>query len=673
MAVVKEKTMKILSPVGDFESLKLAVFNGADEVYLGITDFNARATNGFSFSDLPKVVEFAHIYDVKVNLAVNILFKNSELNTALELVVKAYNLGVDSFIVQDFGLITLLYNNYPQIEIHASTQMGIHNLEGVRFLEKYGVKRVVLARETPLEEIRRIKENSSVEIEYFAHGALCVCFSGNCYLSSVMCGASGNRGKCKQLCRLPYTLNHNGKKPKSGYLLSAKDFNMLLRLNDLKNAGVDVIKIEGRARRPYYIAVATKSYYNALHNLPYNNFDLNLAFNRDFTQGYFNGNGNIISKYNNHIGVPVGKITKVNYGKKFNEIYINSNYPLSPKSAFKVFVDGVEKISFTAFDLKEISKNNYVATTTLKVPVGDLNLISDNAKEQAELNNIKKVPVEIFLTAVVGYPLTAKVKCRDVVFELLGETCDQAKSQPLTSADFETTFKKSEYFTPTLNVVTKNVFLPKQKLNDFRRNVYDELIKLLTKTNDKQLEVKNFDTNLQFSKFSDFSMIVSQDDKFLTKNIIYSPETYSLQDVTKFKEKCEKLKANAFLDLPNFALESDIKLLKSIIDTLKIGVVANNYYALSLGDNVIIGGGLNVYNSVAASEFHAPVVCVESNIAPHIQFPLMTLRSCPFKCNLGATCNNCPYDNNYTLTMQNGKTLKISRKKLSTCTFYLSE
>ena len=113
MAVVKEKTMKILSPVGDFESLKLAVFNGADEVYLGITDFNARATNGFSFSDLPKVVEFAHIYGVKVNLAVNILFKNSELNTALELVVKAHNLGADSFIVQDFGLITLIYKNYP--------------------------------------------------------------------------------------------------------------------------------------------------------------------------------------------------------------------------------------------------------------------------------------------------------------------------------------------------------------------------------------------------------------------------------------------------------------------------------------------------------------------------------------------------------------------------------
>ena len=198
--------MKILSPAGDMESLKQAVYNGADEVYLGIKDFNARNNiAGFDLNTLKEAVDFAHIYNVRVFLAVNILFDDYEIIPALNLIVDAYNIGVNAFIIQDFGLINLLHNYYPEIEIHASTQMGIHNLEGVQAIEKY-VKRVVLARETPLEEIKRIKENSSVEIEYFVQGALCVSFSGNCYLSSYECDASGNRGKCKQLCRLPYTL-----------------------------------------------------------------------------------------------------------------------------------------------------------------------------------------------------------------------------------------------------------------------------------------------------------------------------------------------------------------------------------------------------------------------------------------------------------------------------------
>ena len=198
--------MKILSPVGNFESLKMAVFNGADEVYLGINDFNARNNiDGFGLADLQEVVQFAHTFDVKVNLAINILFSDEEMQKALDIVVDAYNMGVDSFIVQDIGLANLIFKHYPQIEVHASTQMGLHNLEGVKFAEKMGFKRVVLARETPLQEIENIRKNTLVEIEYFAQGALCVCFSGNCYLSAYVCDASGNRGKCKQLCRLPYS------------------------------------------------------------------------------------------------------------------------------------------------------------------------------------------------------------------------------------------------------------------------------------------------------------------------------------------------------------------------------------------------------------------------------------------------------------------------------------
>ena len=173
--------MKLLSPAGNFESLKVAVYNGADEVYLGINEYNARNNiDGFTLDNLKEAVDFAHLFGVRVFLALNILFSDDELQSALDIVVKANNLGVDAFIVQDLGLISLIAKHYPTVELHASTQMGIHNSEGVKALLPYGIKRVVLSRETPLSEIKRINANHNIETEYFVQGALCVSFSGNC-------------------------------------------------------------------------------------------------------------------------------------------------------------------------------------------------------------------------------------------------------------------------------------------------------------------------------------------------------------------------------------------------------------------------------------------------------------------------------------------------------------
>ena len=170
--------MKLLAPAGNFDSLKAAVFNGADEVYLGINNFNARNNiNGFTLENLKEAVDFAHVYGVKVFLAINILFKDEELNDALQTLVKANNMGVDAFIVQDLGLAKLVKQNYPSIILHASTQMGIHNLEGAKWAENFGFSRVVLSRETSLDEIENIHKNTNLEIEYFVQGALCVCFS----------------------------------------------------------------------------------------------------------------------------------------------------------------------------------------------------------------------------------------------------------------------------------------------------------------------------------------------------------------------------------------------------------------------------------------------------------------------------------------------------------------
>ena len=666
--------MKILSPAGNLESLKMAVYNGADEVYLGINNFNARNNiDGFSLENLEQGVDFAHLHGVKVNLAINILFADDELQNALDTIVDARNLGVDCFIIQDLGLVSLVHKHYPEIEIHASTQMAIHNLEGVKAIEKFGFKRVVLARETPLEEIKRIKENSNIEIEYFAQGALCVSFSGNCYISSYLCNASGNRGKCKQLCRLPYTLEFEGNVLKKGHLLSAKDFNMINRLEDLKNAGVDVLKIEGRARRPAYVVMATREYYNAIHGKPVNDDNLKLGFNREYTPGYFDGNGNIISGFHNHIGIKVGKVEKVNNGKKFNEVYFSSNRILSQKSTFKFFREKEEKNTLTAFDLTQISKGKYKLTTTQKVSVGDsVHLILDAALEDETLSFVKKKNIKIQIYATRGKPLKAYFDANGETVEVMSYVLEPAAKQPLTEKDLISNFKKNELFDAELEIKhLDSVFIPTKLLNEFRRNVFDKAFESFTKNAKMSLKKVKIQQKIAKNTLKNFEIIENLNKKTDANTVIYSPDVYDLKDINKFKTICENEGKTPYLDLPNFALEKDIKFLKEIINETKIGVVANNYYALNLTDNVIIGAGLNVYNSTTASVLDEPFITAESELGERINYPYMTLRHCPMKSHLNASCANCPYKNGYTYKMDNGKVLKLKRKKLSTCTFYL--
>lgn len=664
--------MKLLSPAGDFESLKMAVYYGADEVYLGVKDFNARNIEGFNLESLKQATDFAHIYGVKVHLTVNILFSDDELQSALNLIVEAYNLGVDAFIIQDIGLASLVHKFFPEIEMHASTQMGIHNLEGAKVAKEIGFKRVVLARETPLSEIKRIKDNLDIEIEYFAHGALCVCFSGNCYLSSKLLGASGNRGKCKQLCRLPFSLMKDNKKLKTGFLLSAKDFNMLKRLKDLEDAGVCSIKIEGRARRPFYVAAATSAYRSALDGKSYDEKSLLLAFNRDFTEGYFNGNSNIISKFNNHIGIFVGKIKNVKYGKNFNEFTFSSTEKISKKSVIKLFKDGTEFSTISLFDLQEISPLLYHATTTQKVETGlEVRLISNFDMETETVSKIRKLDVSLSIKANEGMPIKAKVNYKNINFELEGETCLKAQNQPLSKNEIENCFSKNEFFVPQIIFETNNAFLTKKQLNDFRRNVYEKLIEKLTEINHKKIQEIELKINKNIKKFNNFQIIDNISNNFNEKNIIFSPEVYSINEINKFKEKCDKENKNAFLLLPNFATEKDIILLEEIISKTKVGAIATNLYALLLKTNLVAGGELNIYNSVSANLLNIPVLSAENNLSTKVEVPFMTLKHCPMKEHLGAKCSACPYADGFKYVMQNGKTFSLKRKKLSSCTFYL--
>ena len=283
--------MELLAPAGSMEALRAAVCNGADAVYLGADTFNARMNaRNFSAADLQEAVVYCHVRGVKVHLTLNTLVLDREMPRAAELIRLAASCGVDAFIVQDLGVVSLCRQLAPDVPTHASTQMSIHSLEGVMEAAALGCSRVVLARELPAEEIAHICKKSPVEIEVFVHGALCMCYSGQCYLSSVIGRRSGNRGQCAQPCRLPYGY---GRFESTRYPLSLKDNCLAGELDELRRMGVASIKIEGRMKRPEYVAIVTRAYRTVLNGgklTPSDLQELETAFSRQgFTDGYFRG------------------------------------------------------------------------------------------------------------------------------------------------------------------------------------------------------------------------------------------------------------------------------------------------------------------------------------------------------------------------------------------------
>ena len=280
--------IELLSPAGSFEALRAAVCNGADAVYLGVEGFNARRNaRNFTLQELPEAVAYCHVRGVKVHLTLNTLVGDRELPAAAETVIAAAKAGVDAFIVQDMGMVALCKQVAPQMPLHASTQMSIHSLEGVREAAAMGLSRVVLARELSAQEITAICRQSPVEIEVFVHGALCMCYSGQCYMSAVIGRRSGNRGQCAQPCRLPYGYDRFETK----YPLSLKDNCLVEYLEELRKAGVASLKIEGRMKRPEYVATVTGIYREALNAGRIGEPEkeaLRTAFSRQgFTQGYY--------------------------------------------------------------------------------------------------------------------------------------------------------------------------------------------------------------------------------------------------------------------------------------------------------------------------------------------------------------------------------------------------
>ncbi|SDK75229.1 DUF3656 domain-containing U32 family peptidase [Natronincola ferrireducens] len=293
------KKVELLAPAGSYEAFVAAVQNGADAVYLGGRVFSARAyASNFDIPALEEAIEYAHIRGVKVYVTINTLIKDTEMKELLQYVSSLYQIGVDAVIVQDLGVVKILRDYFPHLEIHCSTQMTLHNSLGIQLLYEMGVKRVVLARELSLGDIQRIHRNSPVELEVFIHGALCYSYSGQCLMSSFIGGRSGNRGRCAQPCRKPYeilSLDKNNSRGSALYYLSMRDLNTLGKVGEIIESGVTSFKIEGRMKKPQYVVSIVNAYRRAIdayllykEKLKDKEIEKQITqvFNRKFTEGY---------------------------------------------------------------------------------------------------------------------------------------------------------------------------------------------------------------------------------------------------------------------------------------------------------------------------------------------------------------------------------------------------
>ncbi len=472
---MKPEKPELLAPAGSMEALVAAVENGADAVYLGARAFSARGyASNFSEKELEEAIDYAHLRGVKVYVTVNILLKEREVENALKLLSCLREMGADAVIVQDLGLISLAGKYLPDLPLHASTQMTLHNSEGVKFVKKLGIKRVVLSRESSLEEIKRIKEKTGTEIEVFIHGALCISYSGQCLLSSLIGGRSGNRGYCAQPCRKKYRLYCEGKQIQTSgsYLLSPKDLNTTSGLGALIEAGIESLKIEGRMKRPEYVAGVVRIYRRLIDRYIENPAGYSVSeeeqetltqlFNRGFTQGYFfeNPRWELMSRENPHNrGIPAG--TVVGYDRLSSRIRVKLSRPL--RLGDGIMVENAEtrpedkgKIISSMYtgkgpvysagkgDIIEIPFDSRAPSGSTVYRTHDKKLM-DSLKKESESGSLRpKIPVSVTSTIASGRPVRLEIKDRDsnivtIESEYLVET---AEKQPTSKVQIEKQLSK---------------------------------------------------------------------------------------------------------------------------------------------------------------------------------------------------------------------------------------
>ncbi len=501
----------LLSPVGDFESLKAAVQNGADSVYFGANLFSARAfAHNFDLEQLEKAILYAKLRGVKTNLTLNTLIKDSEFEDAINLASKAYEFGIDAIIVQDLGLAKKLIKMFPDLPIHGSTQMTVHNLNGALELQELGFKRVVLSRELSANEIEYITKNSDIEIECFAHGALCISYSGQCLFSSMLGGRSGNRGKCAGPCRLPYELLENDKKIDSGYLLSTRDLCSLDFIPFFIKAGVTCLKIEGRMKSSEYVATVTRIYRKyidlALSDEDYvvekqDRKELMQVFNRGMSStGHLDNleNKHLVFKDKpNNMGLLLGTVSKFNKNKGY--ITLKLKEPICVGDTVSLQNEtGSYTVSELMVDNKNITETKVGQLVTIGRMKGNISAgdkiykmsskeLSTRAKESYKKEN-RKIPLNCEVTIKKSKPISIAITsaCNCLEYKNLSITCsldvipEEAKNRPLNIDTVVSQISKTastpyEFKNIKVNL-DDNAFLPKlSTLNELRRTALENV------------------------------------------------------------------------------------------------------------------------------------------------------------------------------------------------------
>ena len=503
------KKIELLAPAGNMKSLYAAIEAGCDAVYIGGYSFSARVfADNFSSDELIEAINYAHLYGVKVYVTVNTIIYESEVEMFMNYIDFLHKNNVDAIIIQDLGMLDLVHKTYPNLELHASTQMHIHNLEGVKFAEKFGLKRVVLARETSIDLIRDIKNNSNIELEVFGHGALCISYSGQCLMSSLIGGRSGNRGSCAGTCRLQYDLIEKNKDEefkinKDKYLLSTKDLNSLENIGSLIESGVSSLKIEGRMKREEYIYLvvsiyrkAIDSYYKYGKVIIDNNdlLDLKKIYNRQFTKGFlFNEkNSSIVNQYRpNHLGIKIGKVIKQD--KDF--VYIKLNDNVKQEDGIRILNKNEDIgciLNYIYIDKKLVNKASTGDVIKVrikgKVNIDDVVIKTTDIEQikniELKLNKLdRKVKINGFVKAKMGDYLYLKINDNDNIVEVKSDVkIELAKTSFVDKNQIKKQINKlgnTIYEFENLDIeLDNNIFISLKVLNELRREATQKLDEL---------------------------------------------------------------------------------------------------------------------------------------------------------------------------------------------------
>lgn len=505
--------VELLAPAGSREALVAAVENGANAIYLAGNAFGARAyASNFDREALREAIHFAHLRKVAIHVTVNTIVADEEMGPLRDYLRFLYEAGADAVLVQDLGVARVAHETVPDLPLHASTQMSVSSLEGVRALAELGFTRVVLARELSLKEIRHICAHAPVEIETFMHGALCVCYSGQCLMSSMIGGRSGNRGRCAQPCRLPYTLvDEKGQDvlgDKAGsYLLSPRDLSTIDVIPDLIEAGVSSLKIEGRMKRPEYVATVVRTYREAIDTYyagkgyavtQEERDDLAQIFNRDFTTAYLEGRPGkamMSDRRPNNRGLLIGRVTAYDWDARIVTVKLSGRLGLGDQVDFWVKVGGRVTATISALtDAKgrAVEEGQAGDTVSFAIPsavrdhdrvfkVYDARLMERAKETYASGAPVRRIPVEIAVRAAIGEPLTvtlcdAEGHRGEGRTDFIGES---ARKRPLSEEIIRKQVSRlgtSVYEMKSLHCdIAGEVMVPMSEINEARRKAVEAL------------------------------------------------------------------------------------------------------------------------------------------------------------------------------------------------------